>query len=289
MRQSNRTQKWNNFCQRVARLFCIGLLLTLLSSCRTPSSPVGASPTQSRGVTPTKIPGATLTAKAQRGTQSGSFPAGWDTAESANWAGYTLPRGEVTGVRAAWTEPAISNVPNAHVATWIGVGGWGASYNNIVQIGTLAYVTTDGQIEHTVWYETLPPNSWTFIGYVAAGDKVFASIELEHGSAQLWNLALVDQTTNQTFKVTVSFSSQRIYSDFIVEDPDATSNNGPPYYPFPRFPAVTFNNANVRYAQDWVAITTVRALQVTLIQSGVVVAIPGPLANNAFNVTRVGT
>jgi hypothetical protein len=247
-------------------LFCTGLILIFLSSCSTLSYPPTA--------TATKSPGAS--------------PSGWDTATSENWAGYTLPQSGVSGVRAAWTEPDISNVPNAHIATWVGIGGWANSYNNIVQIGTLAHVTSDGTIVHTVWYETLPPNSWIFIGTVSAGDKVFASIELESGKAQNWDLALADETTNQTFKVTVSFQSQRIYSDFIIEDPDATSNNGPPFFPFPHFPTVTFRNANVRYAHDWVAIAAVRAIQVTLAQSGVVVARPGPLANDTFTVTRVG-
>jgi hypothetical protein len=292
LKRYKQTRRYKHFSQPQATLFCGGLILIFLSSCSTPSYPPNATATKNPGATMIIVPVETSTATSRitalPGTPPVTSPSGWDTVTSENWAGYTLPQSGVTGVRAAWTEPDISNVPNAHIATWVGIGGWANSYNNIVQIGTLAHVTSDGTIVHTVWYETLPPNSWIFIGTVSAGDKVFASIELESGKAQNWDLALADETTNQTFKVTVSFLSQRIYSDFVIEDPDATSNNGPPFFPFPRFPTVTFRNANVRYAHDWVAIAAVRAIQVTLVQSGAVVARPGPLANDTFTVTRVG-
>jgi len=180
-------------------------------------------------------------------------------------------------------------VPNGHVATWLGIGGWAESYNNIVQIGTLAYVNSNGQVQHTVWYETLPPNSWIWIGSISAHDKVFASIQLEKASVQTWDLLLIDNTQHQTFKVKAVFSSQRIYADFIVEDADATSNNGPPFYPFPHFSPVMFSHAEVRYSYDWMSVDAVRGLQVTLVQSGVVLARPGPLKNSTFTVVGVGS
>jgi hypothetical protein len=210
-------------------------------------------------------------------------PAGWDTATSPNWSGYSFPQGGITGVRAQWTEPAIANVPNGYVVTWIGAGGWNQSYNNIVQIGTLAYVS-GGQVMHRVWYETLPPNQWIWIGNISAGDSVSASVELKAGSEQTWDLSLVDKTTGQVFSTSVTFASMRVYADFIVEDPDATSNNGPPYYPFPRFNPITISKADVRYAQDWMPVGGVRGLQITLEHSGTVLARPGPLQNDSFTV-----
>ena len=287
MQRYTQSTRYTHFSRSVARVSCLVLILIVLSACSAFFFPANTTATKSPALTPANESAATATSIPT--ITPVSSPAGWYTAISENWAGYTIPRGKVTGVKAAWTEPDISNVPDAHVAIWVGIGGWANSYNNIVQIGTLARVTSDGQIVHNVWYETLPPNSWTFIGSISAGDRVFASIELAKGSAQRWDLALVDETSKQAFKLNVSFPSQRIYSDFVVEDPDATSNNGPPFFPFPRFSAITFHNANVRYAQDWIAIGAVQSLQVTLTQSGVVRAKPGALVHDTFTVTRVGS
>lgn len=277
-----------------ARMFCIGLILVLACACGMPSMVSNVTPTRSPTMVPTKAPvtspspTSTATLMLVPSAPPVTSPAGWDETTSENWSGYTFPQGNVTGVRAAWTEPEISNVSNAHVVTWIGIGGWDQSYNNIVQIGTLAAVLpgSSGQVEHIVWYETLPPNHWIWIGMIAAGDQISASIELKAGSTQSWQLTLVDRTTRQVFPETVSFPSLRVYASYIVEDPDATDNNGPPYYPFPRFTPVTFHNADVRYSNDWVSIAAIRGLQVTLEQSGVVLARPGPLVNDTFTVTH---
>ena len=121
---------------------------------------------------------------------------------------------------------------------------------------------------------------------VSAGDQIFATIELKAGSTQSWQLTLVDRTTRQTFSETVAFPSLRTYASYIVEDPDATDNNGPPFYPFPQFTPVTFYHADVCYSNGWLSIAAVRGLQVTLEQSGVVLARPGPLVNDTFTVTH---
>jgi hypothetical protein len=256
----------------------LGVLLIIFITCGCDAAPIAAgpiaTPTQSPGVVPSAAPV--------------TRPAGWFTTTSPNWSGYTLPRGIISGVRAQWTEPQVSNqVPGAYMVTWIGVGGWDQSYNNIVQIGTRAYVS-NGQVVHDVWYETLPPNQWYSLGTIASGDTVTASVTLEAGSTQKWNLALVDLTAHHTFKITVTFSSLQVYADYIVEDPDATSNNGPPYYPFPTFAPITISKADVRYNGDgWLAIAAITSLQVTLVQSGRTLARPGPLHNDTFTVIRV--
>jgi hypothetical protein len=210
-------------------------------------------------------------------------------ATSSNWCGYTFPQGQITGVRAQWTEPVISaHVPGAYLVTWVGVGGWGKSHNNIVQIGTRAAVR-DGQVVHDVWYETLPPNRWYTLGTIAAGDSVAAWVLLRPGSTRQRDLSLVDLTTHQTFQTTVTFSWQRVYADFIVEDPDATSNNGPPYYLFPVFTPITISNAAVRYADEWRSIAALAGLRVTLVQSQVTLALASPLQKDSFTVKRIAS
>lgn len=276
---------------RFALLLGVVLLISLEYGCsaanisaaptRTPTKSAPPSPTIAQSPTPTPIAVPSAPPVAQ--------PAGWFTTTSQNWSGYTLPRGIISGVRAQWTEPNVSNqVPGAYMVTWVGVGGWDQSYNNIVQIGTRA-VVAGGQVVHDVWYETLPPNHWYSLGTIAAGDSVAASVTLEPGSTQKWDLALVDLTTHQTFKITVTFSSLRVYADYIVEDPDATSNNGPPYYPFPTFAPITISKADVRYSGDWLSIAAIPGLQVTLVQSGRTLARPGPLHNDTFTVTRASS
>lgn len=280
-----------SFASRLAHL--LGIILIILVACGCSTANISATPTrtptmsappspmiaQSPTPTPVVVPSAAPVEQ----------PAGWFTTTSPNWSGYTLPRGNITGVRAQWTEPNVSNqVPGAYMVTWVGVGGWDQSYNNIVQIGTRAYVA-GGQVVHDVWYETLPPNQWYALGTIAAGDSVAASIVLEPGSTQKWDLSLLDLTAHQTFKITVTFSSLRVYADYIVEDPDATSNNGPPYYPFPTFAPITISKADVRYANDWLSIAAIPGLQVTLVQSGRTLARPGPLHNDTFTVTRASS
>jgi hypothetical protein len=270
----------------------LGVLLTIFiaSGCGavTSSAKLASTPTKSALLSATAAQTPTSTPIAVPSAAPVTQPAGWFTETSPNWSGYTLPRGIITGVRAQWTEPQVSNhVPGAYMVTWIGVGGWDQSYNNIVQIGTRAYVS-NGQVVHDVWYETLPPNQWYSLGTIAAGDSVAASITLEAGSTQKWDLALVDLTAHHTFMITVTFSSLQVYADYIVEDPDATSNNGPPYYPFPTFAPITISKADVRYSGgDWLSIAAITSLQVTLVQSGRTLARPGPLHNDTFTVTRV--
>lgn len=265
------------------------VIISLASGCG--SANISAAPTttpaKSAQSSLTTVATSTSTPIAVPSAAPVTQPAGWFTTTSSNWSGYTLPRGIISGVRAQWTEPQVSNrVPGAYMVTWIGVGGWDQSYNNIVQIGTRAYVS-NGQVVHDVWYETLPPNQWYSLGTIAAGDSVAASVTLEAGNTQKWDLALVDLTAHHTFKVTVTFSSLRVYADYIVEDPDATSNNGPPYYPFPAFAPITISKADVRYDSDWLSIAAITSLQVTLVQSGRTLARPSPLHNDAFTVTRV--
>ncbi len=274
---------------RLAFLLSVVSMIAVVCGCG--ATTISATPTLSTATSAkpssTSAPTRVQTSIPMPGASPVTHPAGWMTTTSPNWSGYTFPQGNITGVRAQWTEPYVSNkVPGAYVVTWVGVGGWNQSYDNIVQIGTRAFVT-GGQVVHDVWYETLPPNRWYSLGAISAGDSVFASVVLEPGSTQQWNLSLVDLTAHQTFKITVSFSSMRIYADYIVEDPDATSNNGPPYYPFAQFTSITVSKADVRYANGWVPIGAIAGLQITLTQSNVVLARPDPLSNDTFTVKQI--
>lgn len=276
------------FREKVAFLFSILLMFFLICACdATTVSLAKSPPTPTPTSTPTTAPTPTPTPIIVPSALPATYSAGWITGTSSNWSGYTFPQSNVTGVRAAWTEPTLSQLSaNANVVAWVGIGGWNQSYNNIVQIGTRAYVVGDQVLDY-VWYETLPPSHWIMMGAISPGDRVFASVELKRGSSQVWDLSLVDLTSQQSFPVEVSFPSMRVYADFIVEDPDATSHNGPPYFPFPHFTSIKFSKADVRYGGAWTSIGAIPGIQLTLVQSGVVLARPGPLRNDTFTVQRV--
>ncbi|MBA3823236.1 MAG: hypothetical protein H0X24_04915 [Ktedonobacterales bacterium] len=219
-------------------------------------------------------------------TPSGNAP-GWTSVSSANWSGYTLPPVGVTGVRAQWTEPQLSGTPDTSSAIWVGIGGWDATFNDVVQVGVRPYLRVDGTQSHRIWYETLPPNSWHLTDLtVAPGDAITASVTLVPSSTNQWQLALHDTTSGVSFAQTVTHTSARSYADIIVEDPNATTNNGPPYYAFTHFSPITFTSAQVNYGGGWVAFGHIAALQVRMVQNNATVAQPGPLVNDTFTVQR---
>lgn len=266
----------------------LGMLLAFvaLSSCQSPAAHTEAplpTPTDTATPSPTATPTPTSTPLPRAGPVSS--PAGWIPVTSPNWCGYTFPRTGLTGIRAQWREPDVSGPADAIEVTWIGIGGWDYTYNNIVQIGTYGSPNANGS--HRVWYETLPPNRFQFTPVtVAPGDDVYASIELSSTNPQTWSLLLIDVTSQQTYTHAVQFQSDQAYATFVTEDPDATSNNGPPYSPFPQLSSVTFSNMQLRYGGGWISAGAVYSLRVTLIQSGATLAVPGPLNAATFTLKR---
>ena len=127
------------------------------------------------------------------------------------------------GLRAQWIEPQVFGGPNSNLFIWIGVGGWDQTFNELVQIGTLAYTDANGHTTHRVWYETVPQLSQLTSMIVYANDKIAARMELAPGSSQSWTLALNDLTQNTSFEITIDYPSSQRYADFIVEDPHLNS------------------------------------------------------------------
>lgn len=231
---------------------------TTVTTTRTPS--IGA------GVTPTPV---------------------WFPSASEYWSGYSVPQCCVTGLRAQWNQPAVTGQPDSDVYVWIGVGGWGATNNELVQIGTLAYIYPDGASENNdVWYETLPQSTTLTSLYVAPGDEMSADMELAPGSTQNWTLTITDLTTRQPFSVQLVYPSSQVYADFVVEDPRRSTAPDAATYPLAHFSAVTFTHAAVRYGQRWESLASLQSMQVTLRQSGKTLATPGDLKNDgSFTVT----
>ena len=214
---------------------------------------------------------------------------GMQMLNTANWGGYIATPGNLTGVRAQWTEPQLSGPTDTLAAIFVGIGGWAATYNKSIQVGVRPWLQPDGTADHRIWYETLPAASWTLTNLsVAPGDSISASIMLAPGSSDQWQVQLSDTTSGVALQQTVTHTSARVYADYIVEDPDASANNGPPYYPLAHFSPITFTNAQACYQSGCVAIDSQPLLQVSMVQSGATVVQPGPLTNGAFTVQRGG-
>ncbi len=212
---------------------------------------------------------------------------GVQSINSANWGGYVSLPGDLTGARASWTEPTLSGPPDTVAATWVGIGGWGTTYNEGIQVGVREWLKPDGTAEHRIWYETLPASTWTLTDLtVAANDAISASVMLVAGTTDQWQLALHDATSGVSFAQTVTHTSARVYADYIVEDPNASANNGPPYYPLTQFSPITFTGAQACYASGCVAIGGGPALRVTMVRDTTPIAQPGPLLNDTFTVQR---
>ncbi|HEY6788177.1 MAG TPA: G1 family glutamic endopeptidase [Trebonia sp.] len=196
-----------------------------------------------------------------------------------HWAGYTFPVGGVSGVRAQWTEPTVTGPSGAEEFVWVGIGGWGTTVQNIIQIGTFAYFPNAHQTNQGIWYENVPgPLAQFPLIDVSPGDGIAASV-VQAGSAQdEWRISLDDVTSGQSFTKVLKFDSLDAYPSFVVEDP----NSGPPgpagpFFPFPRWGEVSFSDMQIRISGTWKPAAAFYGYQVQMIRDGRTLATAGPL------------
>jgi hypothetical protein len=217
--------------------------------------------------------------------------AGWADVTSNHWAGYTYPTYAVTGVRARWNVSAVqaTNGSSAEYFTWIGVGGWNETNNNIIQIGTYQYFPPEGG-EHTgFWYELVPANPVWFPHPISSGDTIYGEVTEIHPNQ--WHLYLIDAALPEALlDVTVPFVSDHAYPSFIAEDPDAgaatTGDNGP-FLPFPKWAPVTLHQIAIRVKDIWHAGAGIYAFRVTMSQKGRTIATASPLdTTSSFTLTE---
>ncbi len=196
--------------------------------------------------------------------------------------GYTFPTQNVTGVRAEWTEPAVSGRTGSEEFVWIGIGGWNQTVSNIIQEGTFVYFPGGGGANEGIWYERVPENQKALFPLVdvSPGDHIYASVVRR--SAARWQISLDDVTIGSTFGAALRFQSLGAYPSFVVEDPD-TGPLGPqgPFYPLPRWQSVTFSDLQVRVGGTWVSAASLPAIRVDMIRNGRVLATAGPLSRRA--------
>jgi hypothetical protein len=212
------------------------------------------------------------------------------TYDSPHWAGYTFPVGHVTGIRADWTEPRVTGKKGDMEFVWLGVGGFGAKDDNIIQEGTFAYFPRNGQRNEGIWYELVPNFFARYAGVpVGPGNRIQASITLLSAKTHTWQVAMVDATTGARFSLKLTFKSLEEFPSFIVEDPakGTLSANGP-FFPLPRWTPVTFTHIGIRVGSRWLGAAQLsRWYRINMVRGRDTLATVGALSRqSSFTVTQ---
>ena len=216
--------------------------------------------------------------------------AGSTPVTSLHWVGYTFDVGQVTGVRAHWTEPTVTGKVGSEEFVWIGVGGWNQTGNNIIQAGTFAYFPSAGVRNEGVWYERVPvdPDAQFPLVPVGPGDHIASTITLLPGKGNRWRMIVDDTTTGAIWAMTLRFKSMEAYPSFVVEDPNMgpPSPNGP-FFPFPHWRSVTFTSAAARVNGRWIPIARLSgALRVNMVRGSKTLATAGALSKRSSFTAR---
>ena len=162
-------------------------------------------------------------------------PTGAAQSHSSNWSGYDATGGTFTAVSGSWTVPQVSAGASGADATWVGIGG--VKSHDLIQAGTQAVVQS-GRVVYTAWWETLPQVSQPVPLNISAGDTVSVSIAQQSGST--WLVDIVDTTTGDSFRKTVTYQSSLSSAEWVEESPSA---GGRLMIPLDNFGAVNFTNA----------------------------------------------
>lgn len=155
---------------------------------------------------------------------------------SLNWAGYVATGGTYTGVGGSWTMPySVSATSTLSAdATWVGVGG--ISTNDLIQAGTQT-VWQNGQAQYQAWWEALPRDSQNIPVTVHPGDSV--TVNLIQQSANTWQISFRNNTTQQNYQTSVTYTSALSSAEWIEEMP-STSGGRSVLIPLDNFNTVTF-------------------------------------------------
>jgi hypothetical protein len=141
-------------------------------------------------------------------------PAGSGQSQSGNWSGYNATGGKFTAVAATWTVPQVSTGTSGVDATWVGIGGM--TSRDLIQAGTQAVVQS-GKVAYFAWWETLPQVSQPVPLNISAGDTM--SVSLTQQASGTWLVLIVDTTTGDSFRKSVTYKSSLSSAEWIEEAP----------------------------------------------------------------------
>ena len=141
---------------------------------------------------------------------------GW---ASTNWSGYAVTSsgsGAYTAITGSWTvTPVARSSRQTFSSTWIGIDGFNNS--NLIQTGTEADYY-NGSTHYYAWWEILPAAE-TLIPTIAVHPNDKMSADIQHVSANQWNITITDTTTAKSFTTTQSYSGQLTSAEWIQEAP----------------------------------------------------------------------
>ncbi len=177
--------------------------------------------------------------------------------ESPNWAGYVLAKfrthAKYKAITATWTVPdVVFQGVDAASAEWVGIGGFckNAKCNKqkdidktLIQLGTAQEAFGTSDLQYFAWYEMLPQAPVTTPLAVSPGDVITASLTCEgkcKGNAS-WTLSFINETTTDTFSITVKYKSPNLSAEWIEEAPVSGDN----VVPLADFDTATFSNGTV--------------------------------------------
>lgn len=206
---------------------------------------------------------------------------------TSTWSGYAVApqvaNGTITQINATWTVPTITISQNSYtyLFQWIGIGGLGSSYSNLIQTGT-ASDNLDGTPQYYAWIETLP-NLSTFEFPVNPGDSISANIRLIKSG--LWQVEITDLSTNQTFNQSIAYTSNESTAEWIVERPSVDGVSSA----LSHFNTTAFNNTYVSTNNVSTELCNAIFQPISMVDSdGYVNAYPSPINNcDSFNITYV--
>jgi hypothetical protein len=153
--------------------------------------------------------------------------------QSANWSGYVVSAGNITGVSTTFVVPAAGLIPpGGFAATWTGIGGFKTS--DLIQAGvgegSLPTLPVLGP-QYFAWYELLPgaeipltncvnrtTNAATACT-VTPGDAIAVNITLGLVTAGKWTISMIDATKNWSSTTTTAYSSTMSSAEWVLEAP----------------------------------------------------------------------
>jgi hypothetical protein len=158
--------------------------------------------------------------------------------ESYNWSGYLAAGGKFTGVRGSWVVPSVAgNGRNTTMdAAWIGIGG--VTNSDLIQVGTTETVSRSGRTSYNAFYELLPASE-TPVPNMVVGPGDAISADISQTGAGDWLITISDTTRNETFTITVPYTSSYSTAEWIEEDPSFSSGG---LVPFDNFGSIDFSN-----------------------------------------------
>jgi peptidase A4-like protein len=204
-----------------------------------------------------------------------------DASRSSNWSGYVATGGTFTSVSGSWVVPHVSPTTTGADATWVGIGG--LSSRDLIQAGTQATVSGDGTVRYESWIEMLPGASRPVPLAVTAGDAVTVSLTQQTGNN--WLIAMKNDTTGQTYSVTVQYASSYASADWVQEAPSA----GRGLVPLDNFGTLQFTAGSAVRDGQRMSLAALGARAITMINgAGEALATPSTLGadGSSFTITR---